>query len=314
MTLYIFRGLPGSGKSTTAREMQKALGGRVVERDEIRFMLFGRYVDCDEKLVTETQNTLIDEGLRMRENVFVSDMNLRNSYVKRLIEKAWTFNAQYEIVDLTNVSLEVCISRNNYEERWASQKVVPDGVIIRNYEKFIANKPYPLPVLFTGAMRPDERRFEPYNRRSDAYPAIIVDIDGTIAHMIARGPFDEHLVSTDAVDYDVRTTVLAHHAVGHTVIFMSGRTDGCWDDTVAWLKANVSPHVDPRDEQSGFKLFMRRSVEDRGRPDDNVKYDLFKAHVEPYFSVIMCYDDRDKVVKMWREIGVKCAQVEYGAF
>lgn len=59
---------------------------------------------------------------------------------------------------------------------------------------------------------------------------------------------------------------------------------------------------------------MRRSVEDRGRPDDDVKYDMFYREVAHRFNVLYVIDDRDKVVKMWRDIGLTCAQVAYGDF
>jgi len=63
-----------------------------------------------------------------------------------------------------------------------------------------------------------------------------------------------------------------------------------------------------------FELIMRRTVEDRGRPDDDVKYDLFKSRVEADYNVWYVLDDRNKVVKMWREIGLTCAQVAEGDF
>lgn len=311
MTLYIFRGLPGSGKSTKAREMQKRLGGRVVERDDIRYMLFGRYTDVDELLVTEVQNTLIDQGLRMGENVFVSDMNLRNQYVKRLFEKAWAFNANVEVVDMTNVDYNECILRNR-ARLLLGERSVPEELILDLYNRFVKGKGYPLPVTFTGAkMKGSHREREVYTPDVTKQKAIICDIDGTLARMTNRGPFDEHLVKNDELIEPVAHMVEQAALSGLAIVFMSGRTDGCREDTWDWLVEKM-PWLTDFDVWS--ELHMRRSVEDRGRPDDDVKYDMFYREVAHRFNVMYVIDDRDKVVKMWRAIGLTCAQVAYGDF
>lgn len=307
MTLYIFRGLPGCGKSTKAREMQRDIGGRVVERDEIRYMLYGRYTDCDENLVTNVQHRLIEEGLRMGENVFVSDMNLRNQYVQALYAIAWKHEVQVCVVDMTDTDVGTCLARNADPRRRVQGKKVPEEVIMSNYERFIKGKPYPLPFQFTGAKLPS-KKYEAYVRDDTKPAAIIVDVDGTVARMVDRGPFDEHLVMNDERIDGVCNMVANAFYQGIEIIFMSGRTDACYGDTRRWLNLAM-PWLD-----NDFELIMRRSVEDRGRPDDDVKYDLFKSKVEKDFDVWYVLDDRDKVVKMWREIGLTCAQVAYGDF
>src|SRR5690242_17347807 len=125
MTLYIFRGLPGCGKSTRAQEMQSANGGVIAERDRIRFALFGRYHDVDEDQVTKVQTNIVNEALRRGEHVYVSDMNLRNQYVTRFIKMANEHNEKWEIIDMTNVDLLSVLMRNDSEERQRAGKVVP---------------------------------------------------------------------------------------------------------------------------------------------------------------------------------------------
>lgn len=316
--LYIFRGLPGCGKSTRAREMQKSLGGIVVERDEIRYMLFGTYYDpaiVDEKLVTEYQNALIEMSLQMRMTVFVSDMNLRNSYVKTLVEKAWKFNSEYDIIDMTDVSLELCVLNNKSDERYEKGKVVDEDVIIELYRRFIRGSIYPLPLFFTGAKVTEAKR-EQYVPDTTRNEAVIVDIDGTIARMHNRGPFEEGKVIDDLPIKNVIKMVENAMMNDITVIFMSGRTDACREDTLKWLKRELPWLAMTFGDVDDFswELHMRRSVEDRGRPDDDVKYDLFMKHVATRYNVLYVLDDRDKVVKMWREIGLTCAQVAEGNF
>lgn len=315
MTLYIFRGLPGCGKSTKAREMQRVQGGVVVERDEIRFTLYGTYHDpaiVDEKLVSEYQNAMIDMSLQMNMNVFVSDMNLRNSYVKALIEKAWKFKQEWEVVDLTNVPLVTCLLNNESHERQVQGKVVDRDVIRDLHARFINGQPHPLPLYFTGAKveKPKLGRI-PYLPTYDLPKAILVDIDGTVARMHNRGPFEEDKVGDDLPIENVMKMVEHAALADCTIVFMSGRTDGCEGDTEDWLLKHM-PWLDYGDVW--WELHMRRSVEDRGRPDDDVKYDLFMDRVARRFHVLYVLDDRNKVVKMWREIGLTCAQVAEGDF
>lgn len=316
--MFILRGLPGCGKSTKAREIQKEHGGRIAERDIFRNLIFGKYSGdgIDEKVITEAQTAFVEEGLRFGENVIISDMNLKHSYVKAWVERAWKHNAEIEIVDMTNVPLIDCLYQNKMGGRFNEGKVVPTDVIKSLHERFIKGKGYPLPVMMTGAKRQDERRFEAYVPDTTLDPAIIVDIDGTLARMVSRGPFDEHLVLEDELIEPVAEMVSSAATSGVTIIFMSGRTDGCKQDTMKWLMENL-PWLG-----YGFggvvdfpwELHMRRSVEDRGRPDDIVKYEMFRREVAHRYNVLYCIDDRNKVVKMWREIGLVVAQVAEGDF
>jgi predicted kinase len=310
MTLIIFRGLPGCGKSTKAREMQAERGGRVVERDEIRYMLYGRYTNCDEKLVTNVQDRLIEEGLRMGENVFVSDMNLRNAYVTRLIRKAWEFGDEYEIVDMSDVEFDVCVARNNSLVRQVQGKVVPDAVLHTNYNKFIKGKTYPLPVFIDQGVVL-EKQWKKYIPDTRKTKTIVVDIDGTVAKMKDRGPFDEHLVGQDDVHEAVIQMVEHAASAEIKIIFMSGRTQGCYEATRAWLIEKM-PWLEYDWAGVSWDLFMREVGDQRS--DDVVKHEMFHKFVAPGHNVLYVIDDRNKVVKMWREIGLVCAQVAEGDF
>lgn len=316
--MFILRGLPGCGKSTKAREIQKEHGGRIAERDIFRHLIYGKYhgEGIDEKVITEAQRAFVEEGLRFGENVIISDMNLKHAYVKAWVELAWEHKAEIEIVDMTNVPWDTVVWRNNNDDRYDEGKVVPFDVIVDLHQRFVKGKGYPLPVMMTGAKREDERRFETYVPDTSKPRAIIVDIDGTIARMVARGPFDEHLVHTDELIESVGAMV--EHAAFNdiNIIFMSGRTDGCYEATEKWLvdKLPFLGYSFGGVNEFDWDLIMRRSVEDRGRPDDIVKYELFRRHVAHRYNVLYCIDDRNKVVKMWREIGLTVAQVAEGDF
>jgi hypothetical protein len=51
-----------------------------------------------------------------------------------------------------------------------------------------------------------------------------------------------------------------------------------------------------------------------GRPDEIVKKELYRKRVAPRWKVTAVLDDRDKVVRMWRRIGLTVLQVAEGDF
>ena len=58
-------------------------------------------------------------------------------------------------------------------------------------------------------------------------------------------------------------------------------------------------------------MFMR--PKDDYRKDSLVKKEIYNNELSKY-NVLFVYDDRNQVVDMWRELGVKVFQVEPGNF
>lgn len=48
--------------------------------------------------------------------------------------------------------------------------------------------------------------------------------------------------------------------------------------------------------------------------DAIIKERLFRQHIEGKFCVEFVIDDRDQVVRMWRDLGLRCLQVADGDF
>jgi hypothetical protein len=90
---------------------------------------------------------------------------------------------------------------------------------------------------------------------------------------------------------------------GHEIWIVTGRSDDVRGDTVAWLTAH---------ELQPDKLLMR-SAEDRQR-DDTLKRSWLRSGVIPKNRVLCVFEDRTRVVEMWRKEGVICLQVRAGDF
>lgn len=151
----------------------------------------------------------------------------------------------------------------------------------------------------------DEYEYAPYVRDKAKPTAYIFDIDGTCAHnLCGRGWYDYSRVGEDAPDAEAIFLAWQLASLGHKIIFLSGRKDDCYDITHAWLKEHT--------QIDDFILLMRHA--DDNRKDAIVKYEIFDQHVRDHYNVVTVFDDRDQVVEMWRKVGVKCYQVEYGSF
>ena len=146
---------------------------------------------------------------------------------------------------------------------------------------------------------------EPYVAPTQAVnTAWIVDIDGTLALMgDRRGPFEWAKVGLDELNRPVACMVEQLAASGDDIIVMSGRDSVCRDETERWLKSNGVPFT---------HLYMRAGGD--MRPDHIVKLELFDRHVRRCYVVRGVIDDRDKVVALWRSLGLLCAQVAPGNF
>ncbi len=132
--------------------------------------------------------------------------------------------------------------------------------------------------------------------------AVICDIDGTLAHMVNRGPYDPTKYLDDVRD-DLVAWAFDALSVGAVRIIMSGRDEDYRADTELWLKRN---------EIEFDQLYMRPSGDNRN--DAIVKQELYEAHVKDVYDVRCVLDDRNRVVDMWRANGLRVFQVADGDF
>lgn len=152
-------------------------------------------------------------------------------------------------------------------------------------------------------------------------PLYIFDLDGTLALIEHR---KHHLQDTDsqkwrrfyaACDKDtpnepVIKTMEHLRAAGADVWIFSGRSDEVRDKTVVWLAQNTSFMT--WELEQGV-LTMRR--EGDYTADDELKQQwLAGMLVDDRRRLVAAFDDRDRVVQMWRANGVPCFQVASGEF
>jgi hypothetical protein len=117
-----------------------------------------------------------------------------------------------------------------------------------------------------------------------------------------RGPFDMNKVDRDDVDIILADRLRKHRILGEKIIIVTGRDESARELTIDWLNFYKIPFD---------YMFMR--PENDYRKDSLVKSEIYNNELNKY-NILFVYDDRNQVVDMWRELGVKTFQVEPGRF
>jgi predicted kinase len=288
-TLTMTKGLPGSGKTTWAREqVLKAVHGGVVIvcKDDLRAMLHAdRFHGKHERQVLKARNALVKMFLSQGVSVIVTDTNLNPFHEERLAEIAQEEGARFFVKDFTDVPLNTCVRRDLKREKSVGERVIRDM-----YEKYLAPKPSEPPAIVPG--RPH---------------AVLVDIDGTVADMRDhRGPFEWDKVDLDDPHQDVIDLVNTLRDAGAEIVFVSGRDGRATEKTRIWLRRHLG------DWTVDAKLLMR-GIGDM-RKDSIVKQEIYMEAIRDVFNVWLVLDDRNQVVDMWRNLGLRVLQVAPGNF
>jgi hypothetical protein len=160
---------------------------------------------------------------------------------------------------------------------------------------------------------------------------LFCDIDGTIADLEHRRvfvatkpknyPAFERGIKDDGPIHHVIAAVKMLHTAGWTVVMCSGRRETQKVATVDWMATYDVPYD---------ALYMRHEFEyvspgvpkltRRGDPmpdhraDYTVKKELMDEAAADGYVPDVVFDDRDQVVKMWRDNGVPVVQVAEGDF
>lgn len=299
-TLIITRGIPASGKTTWAKAWltEKVNSGAPrarVNRDDIRYSAFGKGWGVDEMAVTKFQNFQLDTLLGKGFDVVVDNTNLKAKNVKELLAIAAKHNAQVEFKDFP-VNLETALMRDALRTPFVGAEVIGDF-----YSRFVKKGQLPPVPTLTGQAPGDD--FPKYTPIIGLPHAVLVDIDGTLAHMTNRGPYDTSKYLDDSLDWVISELIGDLAFLGKQIVVMSGRDAKFRDVLKQWLDKHKIPYN---------AIFMRPEGDERN--DAIVKNELFEQHIKDNYYVDFVLDDRDRVVDMWRAKGIKCLQVEPGNF
>jgi len=284
--VIILKGLPASGKSTWAKEMLDKHPGmyKRINKDDLRAMLDNlKWSGDNEKFVVALRDYIIIESLKAGKHVIVDDTNFHEKHetrIKQIVEEN-KLNATVK-VRFFPIELKDAIEYDLKRPNSVGAKVITD--------------------MYNQYLRTD-KEVEKYVAPKDVPLAIICDIDGTLAKMSGRGPYEIGKVDTDVVNPPIADMIRLYEETGHVIIILSGRDGSSEGVTRKWLIDNDIPFD---------ALYMRPTGNTEN--DAIIKKRLFDENIRDDYDVRFVLDDRNRVVDMWREIGLTCLQVDYGDF
>ena len=154
-------------------------------------------------------------------------------------------------------------------------------------------------------------------------PLYIFDLDGTLAdgthrvHLIQQEPkqWDEYFEACDG-DRPIESVIKIANSLHDTsadIWIYSGRSDQVRKKTVTWLTAHLGWVLSLYLQGNPEVLKMRQHGDHQ--PDDELKESWLLAMTpEDRERLVAVFDDRDRVVAMWRRNNVTCLQVAPGDF
>ncbi len=295
-------------------------------RDDIQ-EIFTEAVDeieaCERANVEHTWN---------ERRVFIDNTNLSSKALNRILEylKTCAYRTAGRVGFTTEVNdsflsvpVEECVIRDAARERSVGPSVIYHmyKTHVRRIEKAADHR--------TRLAYNEKLASHPITIKDDTY-VIIVDLDGTLALMTDRGPYEGGVkYLRDAVNWPVYYMLealtkenLRVNGRRIEIMFLSGREGTAYNVafTSEWLKDNVIIPLGLHNPSNVFvpkwSLYLRHEGDHRS--DDIVKEELFRgSHIglKDDCKVLAVFDDRDRVVKMWREkMGFPVFQVAPGDF
>lgn len=320
-------GLPASGKTTWSKQWCGEAEGRVrINYDDLRLEMFGEqwiFNFTDEKLMKHEARKRAHHAISLGKSIVIDNTNLTESARAPWEALASSFGIRAETIEF-DTPVSECVAR----DRQRTGKAHVGRAVIERMALFNGLIDWADPVLYP-------RDF------------IIVDMDGTIAdcgwrrklafegptkHTLGcpvrdSGKFDDREcpecggkskknwplfaanVEKDPPIQPIITLIehlsdVEYESSSYDVIIVSGREIGpSGKGTEEWLKQHMR-YVAVR------HLFMRQTADYRA--DDIIKQEILD--LLPKERIKYVFDDRRRVVDMWRRNGLTCLQVADGEF
>lgn len=303
--MLVTKGLPGCGKTDAIRAFLVKNRTYVnICKNDLRNMQFGsyanyKYTEKNESYIKQLEIDLVNSAISAKKNIVISDTNLNFFEMKEWSKIAKANDYHFEVMDFFEVFskgreyihpyfavrdfVKECKTRNLDNVRSVPESII-DSLATEHYYKYNSI---------------------PFTHNKSLKDCVLVDVDGTLAHMDGRFEFDLTRVGSDKPDQNVIEMIKAEKFYHNKlIVVMSGRSESSMVETAKWLERYDIPYD---------YLFMRELKDNR--PDEEVKFDLYMKHIHNQFNAVRVYDDRNKVVHMWRHLlNLKVMQVQEGDF
>lgn len=294
-TLTMLIGSPASGKTTYAEWIVRTESKTMrISRDEIRFAQFQDQMDAPTevmitKIINQQTKTLLSNGW----NVILDNCNTKWDYIKEPIAMFKEMaNIEFKLFDLPLQEL--------YERNEKRTRKVPKKVIENMYHQLQGLKQ----KFDFKPIKRVQKELEYCQQNPNLPKAIICDLDGTLALMNGRNPFDASTCDQDLINEPVSNLLKNYKKLGYKILLVSGREDKYKEPTLRFLATH----------EIVFDDLMMRKTKD-SRKDSVVKTEIYNNHIKGNYFIEFVLDDRNQVVDTWRnDLKLPCFQVYYGDF
>jgi predicted kinase len=304
LKIILTKGAPASGKSTWAKQeiAKDPLSWLRINNDDLRGSFNGSVFSGDyEKLIRETRNFLVREGLKRGLNIILDNVNSSKRNWDDVCKLAQEANKDIQVLEkLFYVELEELLERNAKREGTAK---VPEEVV-KKFFKDLGGKQFKFSnakvEIFTKRNKAADRIVEPMMQDEGLPRAVIFDNDGTISLIHSgRSPYDASTCDLDAPHPHVIECMKLYYNAGYQILFVSGREDKDRAPTERFYQQHF-PEVK-------YKLYMRKTGD--MRKDVVIKEEIFNEHIKPNYFIAGWYDDRLQVSKWVYESGLPLFRV-----
>lgn len=281
--IIVLQGPPASGKSTWARETAKAGTPYViVNRDSIRNARGEYWIPDQEDYISDIEEYGVRSAINRNLIPIIDATNLNPQTIRKWENLAKELNCEIEYKQFY-IPFKEALERDANREQSVGKKVLRKFYERYFYEEYAKEIGY------------DSRLIRDANEKPDC---IVIDLDGTVALHRNRLPFDWDKLGTDFFDPRMHYIIMTYVKSGVKLIFLTGRPESVRLATENWIDNNLLTE---------YELIMR-PVNDY-RSGEIAKKELWEKYVEPYYNTICVFEDSNKCVNMWRELGLLTCQV-----
>lgn len=290
--IIVLQGCPCSGKTTWAKEYLANDENLTVyvNRDSIRMELNnGKYSMDKEDAVTVVEERSVKTAILSGQDAIIDATNLNPKTIKKWENLAKELGCDIEF-KMFYITYEEAMKRSK-KRRDEGGLFINKKVMLNFYQKYF----------------PERLKDELTDKRVIREPelnlpsVVICDLDATLALHQGREPFEWDLLKTDKIDPRLR--LLLNHFMGlYKVVFITGRPESARLATTEWLQ-------DPQNKlHDNWVLYMRKN-NDFSHGDD-YKEKVYREKIEGKYNVLCVFEDSNKCVTRWRELGLLTCQVE----
>lgn len=286
--IIVLQGPPASGKSTFAKELAKAGTPYViVNRDSIREGRGEYWIPDQEDYISDMEEYAVRSAIKRSLIPIIDATNLNPKTIEKWENLAKELNCEIEYKKFY-IPFKEALERDSKRERSVGKKVLINFYTKYFYDEYVKEVGY------------DDRKIYEGNHKS---PCVVIDLDGTTMLHSGRLPFDWDKVSTDIFDPRMLKIINKFYESAVKIIFLTGRPESVRNATDDCLNSKL---------WFSYELIMR-PVNDN-RSGDVLKKDLWEKYIDPYYNTLCVFEDSNKCVDMWRDLGLLTCQVANGDY